>query len=229
MLAEQSYRFRPAARDALSALHRARACGSRISPTRRSIRNALDRARLRQANRLFERDAPITRRPAVDHRARGYLRQPRLLGCRPSSGGEPMNARTDRHRALDPVGRLRPPRRGGRGRRRGRRRLDPSRRDGRPLRAEHHLRPARRQGDPRPPRRKSSTCHLMIAPADPYLAAFAKAGADIITVHAEAGAASRPLAAGDPRARQEGRRVAQPVDAGERHRIRARPARPRPA
>ena len=29
--------------------------------------------------------------------------------------------------------------------------------------------------------------HLMIAPADPYIAAFAKAGADIITVHAEAG------------------------------------------
>ena len=29
--------------------------------------------------------------------------------------------------------------------------------------------------------------HLMIAPADPYLAAFAAAGADLITVHAEAG------------------------------------------
>ncbi len=29
--------------------------------------------------------------------------------------------------------------------------------------------------------------HLMIAPADPYLTAFAKAGADIITIHAEAG------------------------------------------
>jgi ribulose-phosphate 3-epimerase len=29
--------------------------------------------------------------------------------------------------------------------------------------------------------------HLMIAPADPYLEAFAEAGADIITVHAEAG------------------------------------------
>jgi ribulose-phosphate 3-epimerase len=29
--------------------------------------------------------------------------------------------------------------------------------------------------------------HLMIAPADPYLAAFAQAGADIITLHAEAG------------------------------------------
>ncbi|MDB5649499.1 MAG: Ribulose-phosphate 3-epimerase [Hyphomicrobiales bacterium] len=29
--------------------------------------------------------------------------------------------------------------------------------------------------------------HLMIAPADPYLEAFAKAGSDFITVHAEAG------------------------------------------
>lgn len=29
--------------------------------------------------------------------------------------------------------------------------------------------------------------HLMISPADSYLEAFAKAGADIITVHAEAG------------------------------------------
>ncbi len=29
--------------------------------------------------------------------------------------------------------------------------------------------------------------HLMISPADPYLEAFAKAGADIISVHAEAG------------------------------------------
>ena len=29
--------------------------------------------------------------------------------------------------------------------------------------------------------------HLMIAPADPYLEAFAKAGSDILTVHAEAG------------------------------------------
>ncbi len=35
--------------------------------------------------------------------------------------------------------------------------------------------------------KKIFDCHLMIAPADPYLAAFADAGADIITVHAEAG------------------------------------------
>jgi ribulose-phosphate 3-epimerase len=35
--------------------------------------------------------------------------------------------------------------------------------------------------------KKIFDCHLMIAPADPYLQAFAEAGADIITVHAEAG------------------------------------------
>ena len=46
----------------------------------------------------------------------------------------------------------------------------------------------------------------MIAPCDPYLEAFAKAGSDIITVHVEAGPAHPPLAAGHPRARQEGRR-----------------------
>jgi ribulose-phosphate 3-epimerase len=35
--------------------------------------------------------------------------------------------------------------------------------------------------------KKVFDCHLMITPADPYLAAFADAGCDIITVHAEAG------------------------------------------
>jgi ribulose-phosphate 3-epimerase len=39
----------------------------------------------------------------------------------------------------------------------------------------------------RPHTKKPLDVHLMIAPADPYLEAFAKAGADIITVHAEAG------------------------------------------
>jgi ribulose-phosphate 3-epimerase len=39
----------------------------------------------------------------------------------------------------------------------------------------------------RPFTKKPLDCHLMIAPADPYIAAFAKAGADTITVHAEAG------------------------------------------
>jgi ribulose-phosphate 3-epimerase len=35
--------------------------------------------------------------------------------------------------------------------------------------------------------RKRFDCHLMISPADPYIAAFAEAGCDSITVHAEAG------------------------------------------
>src|SRR6201993_1380555 len=35
--------------------------------------------------------------------------------------------------------------------------------------------------------RKPLDVHLMIAPADPYLAAFADAGADRLTVHVEAG------------------------------------------
>ncbi|MBR0838658.1 ribulose-phosphate 3-epimerase [Bradyrhizobium liaoningense] len=39
----------------------------------------------------------------------------------------------------------------------------------------------------RPLTAKIFDVHLMIAPVDPYLEAFAKAGADIITVHAEAG------------------------------------------
>ncbi|MDJ0513897.1 MAG: ribulose-phosphate 3-epimerase [Methyloceanibacter sp.] len=39
----------------------------------------------------------------------------------------------------------------------------------------------------RPHSKKVFDTHLMIAPCDPYLEAFAKAGSDIITVHAEAG------------------------------------------
>ena len=39
----------------------------------------------------------------------------------------------------------------------------------------------------RPHTSKPLDVHLMIAPVDPYIEAFAKAGSDIITVHAEAG------------------------------------------
>src|ERR1700745_404744 len=39
----------------------------------------------------------------------------------------------------------------------------------------------------RPDTKKTFDAHLMIAPCDPYLAAFAKAGCEHITVHAEAG------------------------------------------
>jgi ribulose-phosphate 3-epimerase len=39
----------------------------------------------------------------------------------------------------------------------------------------------------RPHTKKVLDVHLMIAPVDPYIEAFARAGSDIITVHAEAG------------------------------------------
>src|SRR5262245_36541581 len=39
----------------------------------------------------------------------------------------------------------------------------------------------------RPLSKKVFDVHLMIEPADPFLEAFAKAGADVITVHPEAG------------------------------------------
>ena len=39
----------------------------------------------------------------------------------------------------------------------------------------------------RPHTNKVLDVHLMIAPADPFIEAFAKAGSDIVTVHAEAG------------------------------------------
>ncbi|MBY0511588.1 MAG: ribulose-phosphate 3-epimerase, partial [Rhodospirillaceae bacterium] len=39
----------------------------------------------------------------------------------------------------------------------------------------------------RPHTKKVFDVHLMIQPVDPYIQAFADAGADIITVHAEAG------------------------------------------
>ena len=51
---------------------------------------------------------------------------------------------------------------------------------------------------------------------DPYLEAFAEAGADIITVHAEAGPHLDRSLQAIRGARQEGRRVAQPGDARKR-------------
>jgi ribulose-phosphate 3-epimerase len=39
----------------------------------------------------------------------------------------------------------------------------------------------------RPVTKKTLDVHLMIAPCDPYLEAFAKAGSDVITVHVESG------------------------------------------
>jgi probable Rubsico expression protein CbbX len=53
MLTEQSYRFSPSARDAFAGYLEARMSQPHFANAR-SVRNALDRARLRQAVRLFE-------------------------------------------------------------------------------------------------------------------------------------------------------------------------------
>ena len=52
---------------------------------------------------------------------------------------------------------------------------------------EHLVRPAGAEGAARRTRRLPFDVHLMISPADPYIPAFAEAGADHIIVHAEAG------------------------------------------
>ncbi len=58
-------------------------------------------------------------------------------------------------------------------------------------------------------------CHLMISPADPYLEAFAKAGCDYITVHAEAGRICIV------RCRRSGRSARRPAFRSTRQRMRA--------
>ena len=60
MLAEQMYRFSPEAQSAFEAYLQRRMQMPRFSNAR-SVRNALDRARLRQANRLFAKGGKISR------------------------------------------------------------------------------------------------------------------------------------------------------------------------
>lgn len=60
MLAEQMYRFSPDAQQAFTAYLKKRMLMPRFSNAR-SVRNAIDRARLRQANRLFARGGRITK------------------------------------------------------------------------------------------------------------------------------------------------------------------------
>ena len=76
----------------------------------------------------------------------------------------------------------------------------------------------------RPYTKKPLDVHLMIAPCDPYLEAFAKAGSDIITVHVEAGrtstvrcrrsarSARRPASRSIPARRRDHRAVIDLVD-----------------
>ncbi|MET3341652.1 ribulose-phosphate 3-epimerase [Bradyrhizobium japonicum] len=77
----------------------------------------------------------------------------------------------------------------------------------------------------RPVTKKVFDVHLMIAPVDPYLEAFAKAGADVITVHAEAGPHLDRTLQAVRALGKKGRRQPVPGDIGKRDRIRARPYR----
>ncbi len=63
----------------------------------------------------------------------------------------------------------------------------------------------------RPYSKKIFDAHLMIAPCDPYLEAFAKAGCDHITVHAGGRPTPASFAASDPCAWQKGWRVLNPA------------------
>ncbi len=182
MLADQNYRLSEPAAAALEEYIPLRMRLPHFSNAR-SIRNALDRARLRQANRLFAaRSEKLTRldlitieepdirgsRVFVEGKldgdaATGYadevtsspylgIVEARLGNSGWTKQGRTTNDSQNHHRPLGPVGGFLEARRRGRGGRGGRRRLDPSRRDGRPFRAQHHLRPAGHQGDPQPHR-----------------------------------------------------------------------------
>ncbi len=80
MLASQNYRFGPGAREAFDAyVHRR--IGQPHFANARSVRNALDRARLRQASRLFaERDRELTRDDLTTI-AEGDIRASRVFGA----------------------------------------------------------------------------------------------------------------------------------------------------
>ncbi len=87
MLTGQSYRFSPAAREAFHRYLKARMQQPHFANAR-SVRNALDRARLRQAVRLFERRGePLT----VDHLS--SIEPEEILASRVlKDGGEPVGA-----------------------------------------------------------------------------------------------------------------------------------------
>jgi probable Rubsico expression protein CbbX len=73
MLSDQNYRFSPSARDAFGRYLKLRMTLEHFANAR-SVRNALDRARLRQANRLFgRRGAPMTRHDLMTLEAEDIL------------------------------------------------------------------------------------------------------------------------------------------------------------
>lgn len=90
MLAGQHYRFGPGARDAFDDYLQRRVAQPHFANAR-SVRNALDRARLRQASRLFEdRDRVLSHEDLTTIEARD-IRASRLFGA-PSGANQPAQA-----------------------------------------------------------------------------------------------------------------------------------------
>ena len=160
--------------------------------------------------------------PGLAHVTRS--RSARLEVSRESAHVSTIYATPPRHRAVDPgVGFRQAGRRSPR-RRCGRRRLDPSRRDGRAFRPQHFLRPRCHQGDA-----SAQQEDLRRASDDRALRSLSRSlrQGRLRSHHGACRGrpASASLAAGDPRARQESRRLAQSGHADQRHRICDRPDR----
>ena len=132
------------------------------------------------------------------------------------------------HRALDPGLGFRQARRGGARGRCRRRRLDPSRRDGRPFRARTSRSARTWSRRCARTRKKMFDMHLMIAPCDPLSRSLRQGRLRHHHRACRSRPARAPLAAGDPRARQEGRRDAQSRHAGRDDRERDRSGRSDP-
>jgi probable Rubsico expression protein CbbX len=94
MLAEHMYRFSPEALSAFAAYLERRMRQPRFSNAR-SVRNAIDRARLRQANRLFAKGGRVSKLDLMTIEAEDILASRVFTENRPDDGQQPNVAQDD--------------------------------------------------------------------------------------------------------------------------------------